>query len=178
MSDSPWQAIEAAERPTLTELFARDPDRLGLLTLEAAGLYFDWSKTHLDAGLLDAFEKLADARDLVGKRGALFAGDIVNPSEGRAAEHTAERGHGDADSVARAKQLRGRMRALVDAVEAGAFGAIRHVLHLGIGGSALGPELVIDALGADGGPYETAIVSNVDGIALERATRRFDPNHT
>lgn len=178
MTDSPWKSIEQAGRPSLAELFAGDPDRLETFTLEAAGLYFDWSKTHLDAGLLAAFERLAEAQDLAGKRRALFAGEIVNPTEDRAAEHTAERGHGDADAVARARQLRGRMRALVDAVEAGAFGAIRHVLHLGIGGSALGPELVVDALDNGGGPYETAIVSNVDGAALERVTRRFDPKAT
>jgi glucose-6-phosphate isomerase len=71
-----------------------------------------------------------------------------------------------------------RMRALIDAIEAEALGPIRHVLHVGIGGSALGPDLLVDALGRDSGRYDTAIVSNVDGVALEEAFGRFDPAAT
>ncbi len=174
----PWTAIEKAQQPTLAELFAADPERLERLTLDVAGVYFDWSKTHLDAGLLDAFVALAGARDLAGQRNALFAGGIVNISEGRAAEHTAQRGQGAPESVALAQQLHGRMRALVDAIEAGALGEIRHVLHLGIGGSALGPELLIDALGRRDAAYDVAVVSNVDGMALEGPFELFDPAHT
>lgn len=59
------------------------------------------------------------------------------------------------------------MRALIDAIEAEAFGPVRHILHVGIGGSALGPDLLMDALGRDAGRYDVAIVSNVDGCALE-----------
>jgi len=59
------------------------------------------------------------------------------------------------------------MRALIDAIEAGAFGPVRHILHIGIGGSALGPDFLIDALGRDAGRYDVAIVSSVDGAALE-----------
>jgi glucose-6-phosphate isomerase len=108
----------------------------------------------------------------------LFTGAEVNLTEGRAAEHTAERGEGAAESVERAQRFHGRMRTLIDAVEAEAFGPVRHVLHVGIGGSALGPDLLIDALGRDAGRYETAIVSNVDGAALEEALKHFDPAST
>ncbi|HEX8241020.1 MAG TPA: glucose-6-phosphate isomerase [Allosphingosinicella sp.] len=173
-----WAAIEAAEPRTLAELFAAAPDRLSRLTIDLPGLHFDFSKTHLDPALVAAFEALADARDLAGARDSLFAGGTVNPTEGRAAEHSAERGQGAPDSVARAAGLRARMRALIDAIEAEAFGPIRHVLHIGIGGSALGPDFVIDALGRDNGRYETAVVSNVDGAALEQAVAGFDPHTT
>jgi glucose-6-phosphate isomerase len=70
------------------------------------------------------------------------------------------------------------MRALIDAIEGEALGGIRHVLHVGIGGSALGPDLLVDALGRESGRYDTAIVSNVDGVALEEAFGRFDPTAT
>ena len=70
------------------------------------------------------------------------------------------------------------MRALIDAIEAEAFGPVRHILHIGIGGSALGPDLLVDALGRDAGRYEAAIVSNVDGAALEQAIAGFDPHAT
>lgn len=173
-----WAAIEAVEPRTLAALFAAEPDRLPRLALDLRGLHFDFSKTHLGASLVASFQALAEARDLAGARDALFAGAIVNPTEDRAAEHSAERGQGAPESVARAAGLRARMRALVDAIEAEAFGPIRHILHIGIGGSALGPDFVIDALGRDSGRYETAVVSNVDGAALEEAVAGFDPHTT
>ncbi|MEA3060653.1 MAG: glucose-6-phosphate isomerase [Sphingomonadales bacterium] len=177
-SDPEWAALERAPRPTLAELFAAGPGRLALLSLEESGILFDFSKTHLDAALLQGFAALAEARDLAGAREALFAGGIVNPTEGRAAEHSAERGQGAPESVARAAALHARMRALIDASEAEAFGPVRHILHIGIGGSALGPDFVIDALGRGSDRYETAIVSNVDGSALEEAVAGFDPQTT
>ncbi len=173
-----WSGVEQAETRPLKELFASEPDRLARLTMEEAGIRFNFSKTHLSAKLLKAFLRLAEEQGLAGRRDALFAGDIVNPTEGRAAEHSAERGQGAPESVARAAALRTRMRALVDAVEAEAFGPVRHILHVGIGGSAIGPDFVIDALGRDSEPYDTAIVSNVDGAALEEAVAGFDPATT
>ncbi|MBX9796539.1 glucose-6-phosphate isomerase [Sphingomonas sp.] len=173
-----WESIEQLAWPRLEALFASDPDRLKRFTLDVAGLHFDWSKTHLTADMVAAFEGLARTQDLAGKRAALFAGDPINRSEGRAAEHGAERGEGSDEAVARAAMLHARMRALIDAIEAGALGPIRHVLHIGIGGSALGPALLVDALGRDDSRYEVAVVSNIDALALEEAFRRFDPAAT
>jgi glucose-6-phosphate isomerase len=78
--------------------------------------------------------------DLDGARDRLFSGAVVNPTEGRAATHAAERGSGSVDDVAQAKALQNRMRGLIEVIEAGAFGEIKHILHIGIGGSALGPN--------------------------------------
>jgi glucose-6-phosphate isomerase len=177
-TDEAWAAIERLEPRPLAELFDAETERLARLTVELPGLLFDFSKTHLSGEAVAAFERLTEAQDLAGAREALFAGRTVNPTEGRAAEHSAERGQGAPESVARASALHARMRSLIDAVEAGAFGEIRHILHVGIGGSALGPDFVIDALGRGVGRYETAIVSNVDGAALEAAVERFDPAAT
>ena len=177
-TDAIWQEIAAADRPTLTELFAAEPDRLSRFVVEEAGLHVDFSKTHLTAGTVEAFDRLLAIQGFEAAREALFSGAVVNPSEGRAAEHTAERGQGAPESVARARGFHGRMRALIDAIEAEALGPIRHVLHIGIGGSALGPDLLVDALGRDAGRYDVAIVSNVDGAALEAVFRRFDPSAT
>jgi glucose-6-phosphate isomerase len=177
MSDA-WAAVEQVESQTLKELFAAEADRLPRLTLEEAGIRFDFSKTHLSAESVAAFEALADAQGFAAAREALFTGETVNPTEGRAAEHLAERGSGDPESVARARGLHARMRALIDAIEAGAFGEVRHILHIGIGGSALGPEFLIDALGRDADRYDAAVVSNVDASALEEALAGFDPQLT
>lgn len=178
MATPDWSAIESLPRTPLKDLFADDPNRLASLTSDVAGIHFDFSKTHLDSAALDAFAALAKATDLTGKRDALFAGEPVNVTEGRAAEHTAERGEGSEDSVARAAAYHARMRGLIDAIEAEALGPVRHILHIGIGGSALGPELLIDALGRDMDRYDVAIVSNIDGCALEEAIDAFDPHAT
>ena len=177
MNDA-WSAVEQAESRPLLDLFAADSNRLELFTLEEAGIRFDFSKTHLTPEIVAAFARLAEAQDLVGAREALFTGKAINVTEGRAAEHSAERGQGAPESVARAQGLHARMRGLIEVIEAGAFGDIRHVLHIGIGGSALGPDFLIDALGRDAPRYDTKVVSNVDGAALEEAVAGFDPQAT
>lgn len=174
-----WDAIRAVRPdPIAAQVAADDPARVGALVHTVAGLRFDWTKTHLSAEMLRDFGALAQAMDYAGAVGALFRGAVVNVTEGRAAEHLAERGEGAPDSVAAARMLHTRMRALIDAIEAGALGEVRHVLHIGIGGSALGPDLLIDALGRHADRYDTAIVSNVDGAALADVFRRFDPKTT
>lgn len=173
-----WTAITDYESRPIAALVADDADRAEQLVVDQSGIRFDFTKTHLDGELVERFVALADAADLDGARKRLFGGEIVNPSENRAAEHTAERGEGSADSVARAKHLHLRMRALIDAIEAGALGEIRHIVHIGIGGSALGPDLVIDALHRVSDRYGVAVVSNVDGLALEDAMLAFDPHYT
>ena len=174
MTKDAWTALENAPAESLRDLFAAEPDRLSRLVVEQCGIRFDFSKTHLSRVLVDGFVALADQAGLVARRDAMFAGEIVNPTEGRAAEHSAERGQGAPDSVARAAGFHARMRALIDAIEAEAFGPVRHILHIGIGGSALGPHLLIDALGGEARRYDAAIVSNVDGAALEAAVAGFD----
>jgi len=170
--------LDTAERPSLLDLFSADKDRVATLSLEEQGIYFDFSKTHLTPDLIASFARAIIDAGLERRRDDLFAGRIANPTEGRAAEHTAERGEGAPDSVARSKQLHSRMRGLIEAIEAGALGEIRHVLHIGIGGSALGPDLLVDALGRDAGRYDVAVVSNIDGSALKEAIARFDPHKT
>jgi glucose-6-phosphate isomerase len=142
------------------------------------GVLFDWSKTHLTDEILGDFEALAAAADFVGARRRLFAGEIVNPTEGRAAEHPALRGVGKAASVEEATALAARTRLLVEAVHGGALGEVRHLIHLGIGGSALGPALAVDALARDLSLVDVHVVSNVDGLALEAAFAACDPATT
>jgi glucose-6-phosphate isomerase len=175
-----WAAVEEL-RPAvpIAELIeSQGSARIDRLVRRVAGIRCDWTKTHLDNRLISAFGALADAAGLDDARRALFAGEAVNVTEGRAAEHTAQRGEGSEDSVAIARALHLRMRAMVDAIDAGAFGPIAHILHIGIGGSALGPDLLIDALGRESNRFDVAVVSNVDGVALAEAVAGFDPHAT
>lgn len=178
-SSKAWQTLSDWQPQKLTDLVAADPDaRLQALVRSVAGIRFDFAKTHLDERAIAILTGLAEAQDFAGRRKTLFSGGIANPTENRAAEHSAERGDGAPDAVHRAQMLHQRMRMLVDAIEAGAFGEIRHLLHIGIGGSALGPDLLVDALGREGARYDVAVVSNVDGAALDEALRKFSPDHT
>lgn len=174
----PWAAIDSHDMARLDALFTAEPDRLSRLSLDVGGIHFDWSKTHLDTGLIAKFEALAEAQGFAAKRDALFSGAIVNASEGRPATHVAERGQGAPGDVAAAAALHQRMRSLVDVIEGGAFGEAHGVLHIGIGGSALGPELLLDALGRDIGNYGVSILSNIDGQAVDDATDPLDPEST
>ena len=159
----------------LDELFALEPDRLSRLSLEAAGIYFDWSKTHLDRAAVEGFVTRAEASGFARARDALFAGEIVNPSERRPATHVAERGSGSPEEVDLANARRQRMRALVDAIEAGAFGDITGILHIGIGGSVLGPALLVDALSRHSAAFNVRFLSNIDGAAFDEAVKPLDP---
>jgi len=186
MSEAVWDQLKALDKPTLAELFARDPDRLDTFATRldlggeesATGIRFDWSKTHLDAAHVALFEQLATEMDFAGRRAALFGGEIVNATEGRAAEHTAQRGVGKDESVALAAENHHRMAAIVEAIHRGAMGEVRHLIHVGIGGSALGPALAVDALARGGAMVDVHVVSNIDGCALEAAFDACDPATT
>ncbi|MFN3423443.1 MAG: glucose-6-phosphate isomerase [Novosphingobium meiothermophilum] len=176
-----WAALEALPRPALSALFAAG-DRLSRysVTLDLPGgpILFDWSKTHLSPEVEELLGAIAEAMDLAGRRDALISGEKINNTEGRAAEHTAERGIGKDTSVEEADALHARMRMLVDAIHEGALGEVKSLIHIGIGGSALGPALAIDALTRDGAKLAVHVVSNIDGCALEAAMKACDPHST
>ncbi|HWW58880.1 MAG TPA: glucose-6-phosphate isomerase [Sphingopyxis sp.] len=174
-----WQALSDWQPRRLADLVAADPEaRLQAMVRSVADIRFDFAKTHLDDAAVGILSGLAAAQDFAGRRKTLFSGGIANPTEDRAAEHSAERGDGAPESVHVAQALHQRMRMMIDAIEAGAFGEIRHLLHIGIGGSALGPDLLIDALGRHSDRYDVAVVSNVDGEALDQVFAKFSPEHT
>ena len=178
MAGQDWDAVDAYDVKPLDALFEGDDDRLSALTLELGGLYFDWSKTHLDKGLLEHFVAIAQAKGFSDSRDALFSGAKVNSTEDRPAEHVAERGTGAAGAVELAAARLSRMRALVDAIEAGAFGDVTGILHIGIGGSVLGPALLVDALGRRSDRLEVRFLANIDGEAFEDAVSMLDPETT
>ena len=179
--EAAWQALKALPRPGLKDLFA-DPARLenwsAKLDLPGGAVRFDWSKTHLDAPLAAAFLKLAEAAGFAQRRGAMFAGEHINVTEDRAVEHTALRGVGRETSVEEAHALHLRMKSLVEAIHGGALGEVKYLIHIGIGGSALGPALAIDALARDEAKVAVHVVSNIDGCALEAAFKACDPATT
>lgn len=180
-----WDALTALPHSALDVLFD-DPNRADAMSgrIEWAddsgqsGILFDWSKTHLDEELLCGFEALAEVCDFAGKRAALLSGAAINVTEGRAAQHTAQRGIGAEPAVEEAAALHQRMRMLVEAIHEGALGEINHLIHIGIGGSALGPDLAVNAMTRDLALVDVHVVSNIDGVALEEAFTACDPATT
>lgn len=180
-ADPFWTALAGLPQPSLKDLFA-DPARLDryatTIDLPGGPVIFDWSKTHLSADVEELLRSIAVVMDLTGQRNALIAGEKINNTEGRAAEHTAQRGVGKESSVEEAQALHARMQMLVEAIHEGALGEVRSLIHIGIGGSALGPALAIDALTRDGAEVAVHVVSNIDGCALEAAMKTCDPATT
>ncbi len=189
-----WAAFDAAaERGAavrIADLFASEPDRLSRLTVQAAGLELDLSKQAFPAAALEACLQLARAADVEGARAKLFEGFEVNSSEHRAVLHPALRAPDGAAYLAAGEPVsaeveagRARMKALAEGVASGAVrGAtgerFKTIVHIGIGGSDLGPRLVWEALRPVGGPMDLRFAANVDGQEIEAALHGLDPATT
>lgn len=174
----------AGQRPTLASLFAQDANRAQAFTFEGAGLRLDLSKQRLGREQLAALIAFARARAIEAGRDALFAGAVVNPTEGRAALHSALRGFGgDADVQAQVAAARAQARAFKAAFDAdprlGGAEPIEAVVHLGTGGSDLGPRLVLDALKAYRRPgLQVRFAANIDPEDLSDALEGLNPKRT
>ncbi len=193
--DPAWRALEAHAADVgsahLRELFARDPSRAGALSLEAAGLHADLAKQRITPETVRLLAALADARGLRGRVEAMFRGERINVTEGRAVLHVALRApRGTAivvdgtDVVPEVHAVLDRMAAFADRVRSGAWTGhggrrIRAVVNVGIGGSDLGPVMAYEALRHYADRALTfRFVSNVDGTDLAEATRDLDPRET
>jgi glucose-6-phosphate isomerase len=167
----------------LRDLLRDDPNRSHNLSLQAGGLYADFSRQRLDAQVLQALAEWAHACGFESARAALFAGEPVNATEGRAALHTALRGvGGDAETASDVALQRARLTTLAAALRAGELRGfrgepLRSLVCIGIGGSDLGPRLVCDAL-AQADSFEVRFVANVDPEDLDRALSGLSPAHT
>ena len=164
----------------LREAFARDAGRVAALSFEAPEVFADLSKNHLDSASLKFLLELARECGLEARRDAMFAGEAINATEGRAVLHTAlraPRGQGQfSDEV---HGVLDAMLAYAERVRDTAASGIRHVVNIGIGGSDLGPQMVVPALDAYGHRDITLhFVSNVDGHDLTRVLRRLRPADT
>ncbi len=141
----------------------------------------DVAKQPIDAGAMSALLAFAQERDLAGHIGRLFAGGIVNASENRPALHWALRGGGEGISaVADMRRQQADATAFAKSARTGSLGfQVKTILHVGIGGSDLGPRLVWDALRSYGasGP-EIRFCANIDPEDFLEATTGVDPATT
>ena len=192
-----WAALAATAKSLgaahLRQLFDADASRGAVFSSAAVGLRLDYSRQRIDGGVVDLFARLADELRLRDRIEALFAGDPVNVTEGRAALHTALRRPasdraalqvGGVDVWPDVLAQRRRMLAFAEAVRTGAATGSSGkpfdlVVNIGIGGSDLGPAMAVEALR----PYtrtapRSAFVANVDGVQLTDALEGADPART
>ena len=183
------RAAEAVAHTPILSLFGAEPGRLEALTLDAAGLHLDLSKQPLSAEGLAAGLDLVRTAGVEARRAALFAGAEVNSSEHRAVQHPALRApRGDFHALGAAvsgevRATAARMQALADDVRSGrvrgATGLVfTAIVHIGIGGSDLGPRLVWEALRPLDAPIALRFAANVDGAEITAALHGLDPATT
>ncbi|MBN8279987.1 MAG: glucose-6-phosphate isomerase [Gammaproteobacteria bacterium] len=189
-----WQALQrhgAALRGTHLRDLLDQPGRFAAFSREHGPCLLDFSRNRLTGESLRLLLDLAAQRDVPGRIRSLFAGEVVNPTEGRPAQHMALRGPeappllvGGVDIRAEVGAERERMLALADAIRTGEYrGAtgdrIRHVVNIGIGGSDLGLVMVIEALREFSDPgLQVHYVSNVDGTQLADVLAGAPPAET
>src|ERR1700747_3775494 len=190
-----WKALSAhfqkIDRLHLRELFAQDPKRGERLTVEAAGLYFDYSKNRITDETLALLLQLAEQSGLRARIDAMFGGEKINVSEKSAVLHVALRAPKGQSIlvecgavVPQVHSVLDRMADFSNRVRGGAWRGhtgkpIRNIVNIGIGGSDLGPVMGCEALKHYTDRAETfRFVSNVDGTDFAEAIRDLDPAET
>ncbi len=186
-----WADLQALHAKTakrhILSLF--DSTRAADFAVTADGMLFDYSKTNIDAETRAALVALAEASGVAEKRAAMFGGEKINDTEGRAVLHVALRaGDGDVikvdgkDVLPEVRRIRSLCAAFARDVRSGAFkgqgGKITDVVNIGIGGSDLGPAMATLALAPFHDGPRVHFVSNVDGAHIHDTLRGLNPETT
>jgi glucose-6-phosphate isomerase len=190
-----WKALAAhhddVKTISLRELFASDESRFETFQLNAAGIFLDYSKNHLSNTTHNLLVDLAEACGVRSRLQCMFDGEIVNPTEGRPALHTALRNRDEkpvqvaGENVLPAiRDVLDRLRVFSDKVRSGEWvgysgKAVTDVVNIGIGGSDLGPLMAVEALA----PFahqrlNLHFVSNVDGSHMVSTLKKVNPETT
>jgi glucose-6-phosphate isomerase len=190
-----WKALTAhykkISRVHLRKLFADDPKRGERLTLEAAGIFLDYSKHRINDQTIKLLLQLADESRLRERIDAMFSGEKINITENRAVLHVALRAPKGSSIIVDGENVvpgvhavLDKMSSFCDRVRSGAWKGhtgkrIRNIINIGIGGSDLGPVMAYEALKSYSDRSLTfRFVSNVDGTDFAEAVRDIDPSET
>jgi glucose-6-phosphate isomerase len=190
-----WKALKAHHKKvgacTLRDLFAADPKRGKQMTVEALGLFFDYSKNRVTDKTIESAHGAGAESGLQSRIDAMFRGDKINVTEGRAVLHVALRAPKGASIVVDGQNVVPEVHAVLDRMAAfcnrvrsgewkGHTGKrIRNVINIGIGGSDLGPVMAYEALKHYSDRNLTfRFVSNVDDTDFAEAVVGLDPAET
>ncbi|CAN5791600.1 glucose-6-phosphate isomerase [soil metagenome] len=194
MSEALWQALAAAGAAArgrrIAALFEADPGRFDAFSRRDGDMLLDFSKTSLDGAALDLLVALAEARGVAERRDAMFAGEPINMTEGRAVLHAALRNRSSApmrvageDVMPKIRPVLDRMAAFASGLRGGSIAAadgrpFSDVVNIGIGGSDLGPAMATLALAPYADGPRLHYVSNIDGAHIRDTLRGLDPART
>ena len=190
-----WQALQVQQKKLsgqhLRNLFAEDPARGERMTVEAVGIFLDYSKNLIDDETLRLLVELAEQSGLRGKIDAMFRGEKINITENRAVLHVALRAPKGSSIVVDGKNVVPEVHAVLDKMAAFAHRVrsgewmghtgkrIRNIVNIGIGGSDLGPVMAYEALKHySDRSLVFRFVSNVDGTDFVEATHDLDAEET
>jgi glucose-6-phosphate isomerase len=193
LDESPaWQALIQHRRKIgelhMRDLFAQDPQRFERFSLRLGDILFDFSKNRITAETMRLLFDLARQADLARWIEAMFTGQKINATEGRAVLHIALRNRSNdpifvdgRDVMPEVNRVLQKMRSFSEAVRSGVWKGftgkpVTDIVNIGIGGSDLGPKMVCEALK----PYarqdlRAHFVSNVDSTDLAEALKKLDP---
>ena len=180
-----WHRLGVLAEQRAGQAIDANPDRFARYARRIGPLFVDYAKQHVDADVMAALFDLARERGIEDAIPALFDGDHVNATEDRPALHTALRapdGEGLGGVAHLVEAERNRFLRFAEDVRSGRWRGhtgktIRTVVHVGIGGSHLGPALVCAALAPRADP-EIRFLANVDGNAAAEALAGLDPATT
>jgi glucose-6-phosphate isomerase len=190
-----WKDLKAhyknVKEVHLRQLFAEDPERGTRMTVDAVGLFLDYSKNRITDETLKLLLRLAEESGLKARIDAMFKGEKINITEKRAVLHIALRAPRDASIVVDGEKVVPKVHAVLDRmadfsnrVRSGEWKGhtgkrIRNVINIGIGGSDLGPVMAYEALKHYSDRTMTfRFVSNIDGTDFAEAVRDLDPSET
>lgn len=191
---SEWKALAAhyagIKEQSLHQLF-QDADRVGQFTLKAEDLLLDYSKNRITAETMGLLVKLAESADLKTWIEAMFSGEKINATEGRAVLHTALRAPKESvvevdgkNVIPEVHAVLDKMAAFSDKIRSGEWKGytgkpIKTIVNVGIGGSDLGPVMAYEALKCYSQRDLTIrFVSNVDGTHIAETLHGLDPEQT
>lgn len=188
-----WESLqnisENLKAQSILSLFETDPNRVSSHTLKWEEFLIDFSKNKIDQSAWDALYALADECKLEEAKKAYFNGATINETEGRAVLHTALRADKtsvevegaaiEADIKAVKAQMKRFSTSVIDGSHKGFTGkSITDVVNIGIGGSDLGPVMVVDALAYYKNHLNVHFVSNVDGDHINEVLKDLNPETT
>ncbi len=187
-----WQALQQHYSKitllTMRDLFAQNPNRFQNFSLEGNALLLDYSKNRITQETMQLLYQLAYESELSAKINAMFSGQAINYTENRSVLHIALRNQSQQaiyvdgiDIMPKVRSVLSHMREFVSVVRNGlwkGYGGQRvtDVINIGIGGSDLGPKMVVQALQ----PYQTKdlnfhFVSNIDGADIQSVLNKINP---
>ncbi|RWW99661.1 glucose-6-phosphate isomerase [Flavobacterium cerinum] len=189
-----WQELQRhfneMQNASMKDLFASDKDRTEKFNIQWNDFIVDYSKNIISEKTLSLLQDLAKQAGLAGAIESYFAGDIINRTEGRAVLHTALRAPSnanvkvdDVNVMAEIYSVKNKMKQFCDAVIGGSQKgytgkAFTDVVNIGIGGSDLGPAMVVESLKFYKNQLNVRFISNVDGDHVMESLKGLDPETT